>query len=246
MTYHDQREHRVRGRHREGPAHPGHQGGRRPVDRRPGQEDRRPRRAHPHQQDRARRPVRRHLHDHQPGSGGALLDTPIINQPQVAILGTGTVVKRPVVIDDANLGETIAVRHMVYLALTYDHRLVDGADAGRFLRTSRQRLESASSTCDVRHDDRDNAEGWRGHPVGRGRRGHWYATGAPASRHHRLAGLGSGAAAAGPAPRDPLRPTGLRQVAHRHRALPVSRRPGGCPRPPRLGPGAPRRQQHGR
>ena len=67
------------------------------------------------------------------GSRGALFDTPIINQPQVAILGTGAVVKRAVVIDDANLGETIAVRQMVYLALTYDHRLVDGADAARFL-----------------------------------------------------------------------------------------------------------------
>jgi 2-oxoglutarate dehydrogenase E2 component (dihydrolipoamide succinyltransferase) len=76
------------------------------------------------------------------GSRGALFDTPIINQPQVAILGTGTVVKRPVVIDDANLGETIAVRRMVYLALTYDHRIVDGADAARFLTDVKQRLES--------------------------------------------------------------------------------------------------------
>ncbi|HQR28738.1 MAG TPA: 2-oxoglutarate dehydrogenase, E2 component, dihydrolipoamide succinyltransferase, partial [Nocardioides sp.] len=76
------------------------------------------------------------------GSRGALFDTPIINQPQVAILGTGTVVKRPVVIDDANLGETIAVRQMVYLALTYDHRLVDGADAARFLSDVKARLES--------------------------------------------------------------------------------------------------------
>ncbi len=76
------------------------------------------------------------------GSRGALFDTPIINQPQVAILGTGTVVKRPVVIDDPNLGETIAVRQMVYLALTYDHRLVDGADAARFLSTVKERLES--------------------------------------------------------------------------------------------------------
>jgi pyruvate dehydrogenase E2 component (dihydrolipoamide acetyltransferase) len=76
------------------------------------------------------------------GSRGALFDTPIINQPQVAILGTGTVVKRPVVIDDANLGETIAVRRMVYLALTYDHRIVDGADAARFLSDVKQRLES--------------------------------------------------------------------------------------------------------
>ena len=76
------------------------------------------------------------------GSRGALFDTPIINQPQVAILGTGTVVKRPVVIDDANLGETIAVRQMVYLALTYDHRLVDGADAARFLTDVKARLEA--------------------------------------------------------------------------------------------------------
>jgi pyruvate dehydrogenase E2 component (dihydrolipoyllysine-residue acetyltransferase) len=76
------------------------------------------------------------------GSRGALFDTPIINQPQVAILGTGAVVKRPVVIDDANLGETIAVRQMAYLALTYDHRLVDGADAARFLTDVKARLEA--------------------------------------------------------------------------------------------------------
>jgi pyruvate dehydrogenase E2 component (dihydrolipoamide acetyltransferase) len=76
------------------------------------------------------------------GSRGALFDTPIINQPQVAILGTGSVVKRPVVIDDPNLGETIAVRQMVYLALTYDHRLVDGADAARFLSDVKARLET--------------------------------------------------------------------------------------------------------
>ncbi|MDQ3484187.1 MAG: 2-oxoglutarate dehydrogenase, E2 component, dihydrolipoamide succinyltransferase, partial [Actinomycetota bacterium] len=78
------------------------------------------------------------------GSRGALFDTPIINQPQVAILGTGTVVKRAVVITDPNLGETIAIRQMVYLALTYDHRLVDGADAARFLSTIKQRLEEAN------------------------------------------------------------------------------------------------------
>ncbi len=76
------------------------------------------------------------------GSFGALFDTPIINKPQVAILGPGAVVKRPVVIDDPNLGETIAVRYMVYLSLSYDHQLVDGADAGRFLRDVKQRLES--------------------------------------------------------------------------------------------------------
>jgi pyruvate dehydrogenase E2 component (dihydrolipoamide acetyltransferase) len=76
------------------------------------------------------------------GSFGALFDTPIINQPQVAILGPGAVVKRPVVIDDPDLGETIAVRYMVNVALTYDHRLVDGADAGRFLQDVKKRLEA--------------------------------------------------------------------------------------------------------
>src|SRR5688572_28125814 len=76
------------------------------------------------------------------GSRGALFDTPIINQPQVAILGVGSVVKRPVVVNDPGLGEVIAVRSMVYLALTYDHRIVDGADAARFLTTVRERLEA--------------------------------------------------------------------------------------------------------
>ena len=83
------------------------------------------------------------------GSRGALFDTPIINQPQVAILGTGTVVKRPVVISDPNLGETIAIRQMVYLALTYDHRLVDGADAARFLSTIKHRLEEAKFEAEL-------------------------------------------------------------------------------------------------
>jgi pyruvate dehydrogenase E2 component (dihydrolipoamide acetyltransferase) len=76
------------------------------------------------------------------GSRGALFDTPIINQPQVAILGTGSVVKRPVVVQDPDLGEVVAIRSMVYLALTYDHRIVDGADAARFLTTVRERLEA--------------------------------------------------------------------------------------------------------
>ncbi len=83
------------------------------------------------------------------GSRGALFDTPILNIPQVAILGTGTVVKRPVVIDDPNLGETIAIRSMVYLALTYDHRLVDGADAARFLVTVKERLEEGRFEADL-------------------------------------------------------------------------------------------------
>jgi pyruvate dehydrogenase E2 component (dihydrolipoamide acetyltransferase) len=78
------------------------------------------------------------------GSRGALFDTPIINQPQVAILGTGTVVKRAVVMEDPALGEVITVRSMVYLALTYDHRLIDGADAARFLTTVKERLEEGA------------------------------------------------------------------------------------------------------
>jgi pyruvate dehydrogenase E2 component (dihydrolipoamide acetyltransferase) len=78
------------------------------------------------------------------GSRGALFDTPIINQPQVGILGTGTVVKRAVVVEDPALGEVITVRSMVYLALTYDHRIVDGADAARFLTTLKARLEEGA------------------------------------------------------------------------------------------------------
>jgi len=83
------------------------------------------------------------------GSRGALFDTPIINQPQVGILGTGTVVKRAVVVDDPALGEVIAVRSMVYLALTYDHRLVDGADAARFLTTVKARLEEGAFEAEL-------------------------------------------------------------------------------------------------
>jgi len=75
------------------------------------------------------------------GSAGTLMDTPIINQPQVAILGTGALVKRPVVISDPRLGQVIAVRDMMYLSLSYDHRLVDGAEAARFLSTLKGRLE---------------------------------------------------------------------------------------------------------
>ena len=78
------------------------------------------------------------------GSRGALFDTPIINQPQVAILGTGAVVKRPVVVKGDDGNDQIAIRQMVYLALTYDHRLVDGADAARFLSSMKVRLEEAN------------------------------------------------------------------------------------------------------
>ena len=83
------------------------------------------------------------------GSRGALIDTPIINQPQVGILGTGGVVKRPVVVDDPDLGEVIAVRSMIYLSLTYDHRLVDGADAARFLVTLKTRLEEGGFEAEL-------------------------------------------------------------------------------------------------
>jgi pyruvate dehydrogenase E2 component (dihydrolipoamide acetyltransferase) len=78
------------------------------------------------------------------GSRGALFDTPIINQPNVAILGTGAVVKRPVVVKDQDGGETIAIHSMVYLALSYDHRVVDGAGAARFLNTMKGRLEEGA------------------------------------------------------------------------------------------------------
>ena len=83
------------------------------------------------------------------GSRGALFDTPIINMPQVAILGTGTVVKRPVVVEDELGGESISVRQMVYFSLTYDHRLVDGADAARFLSALKLRLEEAAFEGDL-------------------------------------------------------------------------------------------------
>jgi pyruvate dehydrogenase E2 component (dihydrolipoamide acetyltransferase) len=83
------------------------------------------------------------------GSRGALFDTPIINQPQVAILGTGAVVKRPMVVASPELGEVVAVRSMAYLALSYDHRLVDGADAARFLAAVKQRLEEGAFESDL-------------------------------------------------------------------------------------------------
>ena len=78
------------------------------------------------------------------GSRGALFDTPVVFLPQVAILGTGVVSKRPVVITDEFGNDSIAIRSMVYLALSYDHRLVDGADASRFLVDVKARLENAA------------------------------------------------------------------------------------------------------
>lgn len=78
------------------------------------------------------------------GSRGALFDTPILNRPQSAILGTGAVVRRPGVVRDGAGVETIAIRSLVYFALTYDHRIVDGADAARYLSWVKHRLEAAN------------------------------------------------------------------------------------------------------
>ncbi|MDJ0318908.1 2-oxoglutarate dehydrogenase, E2 component, dihydrolipoamide succinyltransferase [Arthrobacter antibioticus] len=83
------------------------------------------------------------------GSVGALFDTPIINAPQVGILGVGAIVKRAVVVTGPDGDDLLAIRHMMYLCLTYDHRLVDGADAGRFLQTVRMRLEGAAFQDDL-------------------------------------------------------------------------------------------------
>ncbi|MBY6709217.1 2-oxoglutarate dehydrogenase, E2 component, dihydrolipoamide succinyltransferase [Rhodococcus sp. BP-241] len=83
------------------------------------------------------------------GSQGALFDTPILVPPQAAMLGTGAIVKRPVVVTDASGSESIGVRSMAFLPLTYDHRLVDGADAGRFLTTIKHRLEEGAFEADL-------------------------------------------------------------------------------------------------
>jgi pyruvate dehydrogenase E2 component (dihydrolipoamide acetyltransferase) len=83
------------------------------------------------------------------GSQGALFDTPILVPPQAAMLGTGAIVKRPRVVVDDTGNESIGVRSICYLPLTYDHRLVDGADAGRFLTTIRHRLEEGAFEADL-------------------------------------------------------------------------------------------------
>jgi 2-oxoglutarate dehydrogenase E2 component (dihydrolipoamide succinyltransferase) len=83
------------------------------------------------------------------GSSGALFDTPIINQPQVAILGTGAIVKEPKVVTGPDGEDVIAIRSVCYLPLTYDHRLVDGADAGRFVTAIRERLEEGAFEADL-------------------------------------------------------------------------------------------------
>ncbi|EWS82673.1 2-oxoglutarate dehydrogenase, E2 component, dihydrolipoamide succinyltransferase [Brachybacterium phenoliresistens] len=83
------------------------------------------------------------------GSGGALFDTPIVPNPQVGILGCGTIVKRPAVITTPDGDEVIAIRSMMYLFLSYDHRLVDGGDAARFLTFMKKRLEEGSFQADL-------------------------------------------------------------------------------------------------
>ncbi|MBC7551854.1 MAG: 2-oxoglutarate dehydrogenase, E2 component, dihydrolipoamide succinyltransferase [Cellulomonas sp.] len=83
------------------------------------------------------------------GSGGALIDTPIVALPQVAILGTGTIVKRPVIAKDPDGSDIIAIRSMVFLSLSYDHRLIDGADAARYLMAVKNRLEEGAFESEV-------------------------------------------------------------------------------------------------
>ena len=83
------------------------------------------------------------------GSRGALFDTPIINMPQMAILGCGAVVKRPMVITDADGNDVIGIRSMMYLALSYDHRIVDGADAAKYLGDVKARLEEGAFEAEV-------------------------------------------------------------------------------------------------
>jgi 2-oxoglutarate dehydrogenase E2 component (dihydrolipoamide succinyltransferase) len=83
------------------------------------------------------------------GSGGAIIDTPIVPGGTSAILGTGAIVKRPVVIQDADGAEVIAIRSMCYLSLSYDHRLVDGADASRYLTAVKNRIEEGAFESEV-------------------------------------------------------------------------------------------------
>ncbi|PMC75460.1 2-oxoglutarate dehydrogenase, E2 component, dihydrolipoamide succinyltransferase [Brachybacterium sp. UMB0905] len=83
------------------------------------------------------------------GSGGALWDTPIVPAPQVGILGTGTITKRPAVVQNAEGDDTIAIRSMMYLFLSYDHRMVDGGDAARFLTYMKKRLEEGAFEAEL-------------------------------------------------------------------------------------------------
>jgi len=83
------------------------------------------------------------------GSLGSIMGTPIINQPQVAILATGAIKKRPVVIEDPDLGDIIAVRHMMYLSLSYDHRIIDGAMGASYLQSYVNALETYSDEMEL-------------------------------------------------------------------------------------------------
>lgn len=83
------------------------------------------------------------------GSGGALFDTPVLNSPETAIMGVGTIVKRPMVVKAADGSDSVAIRSMVYLSLSYDHRLVDGGDAARYLMEVKKRLEEANFDADL-------------------------------------------------------------------------------------------------
>jgi 2-oxoglutarate dehydrogenase E2 component (dihydrolipoamide succinyltransferase) len=82
------------------------------------------------------------------GSVGNLMGTPIINQPQVAILGTGAIVKKPVVVE-TELGDVIAVRHCMYLSMSYDHRIIDGAHGGAYLQRVCEILETLDPKADL-------------------------------------------------------------------------------------------------
>ena len=83
------------------------------------------------------------------GSAGALFDTPVLNMPETAIMGVGAIVKRPMVVKTADGSESIAIRSMVYISLSYDHRLVDGADASRYLMDVKKRLEEGDFEADL-------------------------------------------------------------------------------------------------
>ena len=83
------------------------------------------------------------------GSAGALFDTPVLNMPETAIMGVGAIVKRPMVVKTADGSESIAIRSMVYVSLSYDHRLVDGADASRYLMDVKKRLEEGDFEADL-------------------------------------------------------------------------------------------------
>ncbi len=83
------------------------------------------------------------------GSRGVVWDTPIINQPNAAVFATPAIVKRPAVVDDPRLGEVVAVRHVMYAILTYDHRIIDGADAARFLVKVKEVLEEADFAAEL-------------------------------------------------------------------------------------------------